>query len=225
MHAHNLETIVSLPASQHGLAGPEQGVATVTRVAEAGGWWLRLGERELEAKQAASCLLTPSVGDTVWIAGDGEHGAFVLAVLVRAGDGPATLAVPGDLELAAGGEICVRGQGGVQIETPKRLGLRSDSLELQAREGHMVFAELRAVVREVFASLARVTQVGKLLELLVDTVTQRSHNSYRAIAGVDHVEAEIIHHEASADVHINAARTLINGEDIVKMDGGQIHLG
>ena len=241
MHAHDLDTIT--PLHEPAPVGPapgsdaredarelraEQGVATVLRALgedEGGGWWLRLDTRELRAERAASCMLAPEQGDQVWVAGDGEHGIFVLAVLVRANSGPTTLSVEGDLEIAASGALRLHAESGVDLDTPGRLALNSDNLEVQAREGHLSFVSLRAVAREVFASLTRVTRVGKLLELLVDTVTQRSNNSYRAIAGVEHVQAKLINQEASADLHLSASRALINGEDIVKMDGGQIHLG
>jgi hypothetical protein len=198
-------------------AAAEQGVATVTAVHQSGGWWLRSAGRELRAELASSCLMQPKLGDQVWFAGDAEHGLFVLAVLVSATPGTTRIEAPGDLEL--------RARGRVQIEGETQLVLQTDEIQVQAREATLSFVELRAVARTVFASLARVTRVGKLLELVVDTIVQRSNNSYRAIEGVDHHSAELIVQQASKDVHVDAQRALINGKDLVKMDGAQIHLG
>lgn len=222
--AHNLSTLPQLP-SQPALA-PMQGVAVVSREAPEGGWWLRLGERELLGQRAASCLLAPAVGDQVWMAGDGEHGVFVLAVLTRASAGPTSLEVDGDLELRArGGQVRLRSDQGLELSTSGRVSVSAAAVEVQAREASFTFAKIRAVAREVFASFSRVTRVGQILELLVDTVRQRSNNSYRAIAGIDHTQAETIHYRATGDAHIEADHALINGKDLVKMDGGQIHLG
>lgn len=222
MHAHDLDRIPSLAPR----TTPSQGMATVVRVDQThASWWLRRdGELEFQAQRAASCMLSPGVGDSVWFAREGQH-AFVLAVLTCASETPSRLTVPGDLELEAGGELRLHGRAGVELSTPARLGLRSDELDVTARESTLTFAKLRASANEVFAALARVTHVGQLLELLVDTVRQRSRSSYRAIAEIEHVQAKLINHEAHADIHINAQRALINGEDIIKMDGGQIHLG
>lgn len=221
MHAHDLHSLRN-PLSPSSV---NQGIATIESLDPDRGWLLRLDGRELRAVRAASCLVAPAIGDQVWVAGDDVHGMFVLAVLTRASEGPTAVSVDGDLELRASGELRVHAEAGVELATPAGLALRADTLDAQARMGRLSFVELRAVARSVFATLARVTRVGQLLELLVDTVTQRSNNSYRSIASVDHTQAEIIHQQASADVHISAERALINGEDLVKMDGGQIHLG
>ncbi len=249
MHAQDFDTLrpsnatpaPALPSpSLHAPTGAEQGVATVLRIdpagGSAGGWWLgqgvsesgESGARELLAKRAASCLIAPEIGDQVWMAGDQTHGVFVLAILVRrdAGSSPSTISVEGDLELRAeGGVVRVRGSEGLELGTPARLSLSAGELHAQASVARFTFGELAAVARRVYASLTRVTHVGKLLELLVDKVTQRSQHSVRAIAGVDHTQAGTISLEATHDAHIRAERALINGKDLVKMDGAQIHLG
>ncbi|GEM_PF-423253 len=203
-----------------------QGVATVVRPCADGGWWLRVDAREFTAIQAASCLLTPAVGDQVWMAADSGSAAFILAVLVQARPGRATLTVDGDLELEArGGKIRIKGDAGVALETPATLDLRARELVAQAERARFSFTELRALAREVFASFQRVTHVGKLLELLVDKVTQRSRHSVRAISGVDLTQAGTIDQRSEGDLLISAERALINGKELVKMDGAQIHLG
>ena len=218
MNAEDLDNVTPLPRPAAAPEGASAGIAIV-RIAEGDGRFRveRQGQL-LAARRAASCLLEPSPGDRVWIVGEaGEH--FVSAVLER-GDATTTatkLSVPGKLVLE-GGE-------GVELNSPDHVGITSDSVRVQAREGQVVFGELRAIARQVHAALRRVTRVGEVLELLVDKVVQRSRYSHRAIEAIDHVSAGNIEYRASELMHLHAHDALINGEQLVKVDGDQIHLG
>jgi hypothetical protein len=77
----------------------------------------------------------------------------------------------------------------------------------------------------MFASLSKLTHVGNVLELLVDRVLQRSEHSTRVIAGTDQTQAQDITLDASHNVQVRSERTVVDGREIVKLDGGQIHLG
>ena len=138
----------------------------------------------------------------------------------------ATFSVPGDLELAAPrGRVRVRGGEGVEIGTAKTLELHSDEVRLSARVGRIFLQECTAVMRSMFASLTKLTHVGNLLELLVDRVLQRSENSTRVIAGTDQTQAQDITLDANHNVQVRSQRTVVDGREVVKLDGGQIHLG
>lgn len=177
-------------------------------------------------RQATSCLVEPEVGDLVLLSvPTNDAGGYLLAVLERKGN-HTKLAVPGDLELAAPrGRVRVSGEAGVELATGKTLELRSDELRVQARVGRLFFEECAAIIRSAFASLTRLTHVGEVLDLLVDRVTQRSKQSIRAIEGTDHTQAENVDIKASNDIHVHSTRTVMQGREIVKLDGGQIHLG
>lgn len=216
MHANVHELRPSITVSQ--------GVAQLARL-DAEGYWVELAGRELFARRAFGCLVAPIVGDQVWLAGDDEHGYFVIAVLVRARAGATRVEVEGEFELCASGPVRLRGEAGVELSTPTTLAMRSQVVELEAQSGMLSVTELRAVASRVVASLARVTRIGELLELLVETVTQRSENSFRVIEGVDHTQATTVQQRISQDLHIDSRRALINGGELVKMDGDQIHLG
>src|SRR3954470_9732764 len=63
------------------------------------GFAVRSPDGVLGARRAASCLLCPELGDNVLVGGENDESAFVLAVLERAGDGPARVDVDGDMQL------------------------------------------------------------------------------------------------------------------------------
>lgn len=175
-------------------------------------------------KQATSCLLEPLVGDLVLIVGAlDDPGGHLLAVLERDSDA-ATLALPGTLDISAE-RLRLRGRSGIELHSERSLDLHADEARLQARSASMVLQRCSVVVRSMFASLSKLTHVGHVLELLVDRVLQRSDHSTRVIAGSDHTQARDIQLDAEANVQVHSQRTVVDGREIVKLDGGQIHLG
>jgi hypothetical protein len=177
-------------------------------------------------RQATSCLIEPELGDLVLLAVPAnDPGGYLLAVLEREST-KTTLVAPGDLVITAPrGRVSVAASEGLELATPKQLGVRADELQVQARSGRMFLDECAAVVRSMFASLTKLTHVGEVLELLVDRVTQRSKHSIRAIEGLDHTQAENLDFKVENNVHVRATRTVVNGTEVVKVDGKQIHLG
>lgn len=184
------------------------------------------GGRTRLVRQATSCLIEPELGDLVLLAVPAnDPGGYLLAVLEREGK-QATIAAAGDLVITAPrGRVSVAASEGVELATPKQLGVRADELHVQARSGRVFLDECAAIVRSMFASLTKLTHVGEVLELLVDRVTQRSKHSVRAIEGLDHTQAQNVDLQAHNLVRVRADQTVINGSEVVKVDGGQIHLG
>lgn len=230
MHAHDLElaTPPRLP-SDPPLAlpiAPYQGIATVTHAAPEGGWIVDDGRQRRTIRRAASCPLEPAVGDRVWVVGEAAGSLYAIAVLERARPSePATLAFAGDVAIAAGGRLTLHAADGLDLVTPATTTVSAGELHVQARKGTTAIEELSIFARTVFASLARLTHVGQVLELLVDRVTQRSKHSIRAIEGIDHTSAETIDYRAERAAHVRAEHAIVDGKELVKLDGGQIHLG
>lgn len=177
-------------------------------------------------RQATSCLIEPEVGDLVLLTVPAKDpGGYLLAVLEREGT-QATICAPGDLVVSAPrGRMSFAAREGVGLTTPQTLELRADEVRVQARSARLFLDECAAIVRSMFASLTKLTHVGEVLDLLVDRVTQRSKHSTRAIEGLDHTQAQTVDFKAENNVHVHATRTVVNGREIVKIDGGQVHLG
>ncbi len=225
MHAHDLEPVTPLTLAPPAAAGPVSGFAIVVGEHPEGGWQLEGGPAPGVARRAASCLLAPAIGDRVWVVGDADQGVYVVAVLERKSQDSAVLTFEGDATLRTAGQLTLDATRGVAIQTPAAVGVVADEVQVQARAGRAIFQELNVIARAVFASLRKVTRVGEVLELLVDRVTQRSKHSVRSIEGIDQTQAHSIDMRAQATAHIQATHALVNGKDLVKMDGGQIHLG
>ena len=220
MHAHDLAAPTPLPIA------PYQAIATVIDTAPEGAFVVDDGRAHRTIQRAASCPLEPAVGDRVWVVGEAAGSLYAIAVLERARPSePATLAFPGDVAITAGGHLTLHAKDGLDLVTPGTTTVSAGELDVRARTGRAAIEELSLFARSVFASLAKLTHVGQVLELLVDRVTQRSQHSMRAIEGLDHTSAQTIDYRAERAAHIRAEHAIVDGKELVKLDGGQIHLG
>lgn len=222
MHAHDLDHAAPLPLP----IAPYQALATVVEAPADGGFIVDDGRQRRQIHRAASCPLEPAVGDRVWVVGEAAGKLYAIAVLERAEpSAPAVLAFPGDVALTAGGRLTLTAEDGLDLATPAEASVSAGELHVTARTGRAAIEELSLFARTVRASLDKLTHVGRALELFVDRVTQRSEHSVRAIAGVDRTSAQTIDYRAEHAAHVRAEHAIVDGKELVKLDGGQIHLG
>lgn len=217
MQAHSLDVIPLHPA-------PHQGVAKVTR-ADGRGLWCDDGRTERRAERAASCLLAPEVGDRVWMVTEPGQGCYVLAVLQRAGRGPAPLTVDGDARLAVRGALAIEAEGNMRMTSGGALGMGADEVDIRASRGTMAMEQFSVAVGSLLGTLGSVKLVGRWLESSYERVVQRVKRSYRHVEQTDHLRANEIDHRAEENAHLRAKNALVSARQLVKVDGEQVHLG
>jgi hypothetical protein len=225
MHAREQKLeLVSAPT-------PEPGQRTAVIVAqgpesEAPGrtWMVEDRGQQREARPAASCLLEPAVGDLVWIVVEGER-CYVLAVLERSADVPATLRIDSDAALCIDGRLEIHAAADLQLRSDRQVGITGDEIQVQARAGKVFVRECTAVLRSLLTHATSSTLVAKLVETVADRVSTSSKTSYRNVAEIDQLHAGIIDHQAVEAARIAADKVIINGGEIAKIEAGQIHLG
>ena len=103
--------------------------------------------------------------------------------------------------------------------------MTSEDFTLRAREATTLIDRLHAVGRDVTASIGQVKLVGNLLESFVDRVTQFAKNTLRVVEGADHVRSGVADYQAEQTMSLRGRQLLATAEELVKVDGGQIHLG
>lgn len=202
---------------------PSQGRATVVEL-DADAIVLERGAQRFGAQRAASCLLSPEPGDRVWFVAE-QAEVHVIAVLERAATSPAQLRVDGDAQLQASGRLSIDGAAGLELRSEAQVAVNADELQLRARLGRIVFEQCSAVLRTLFTHVGEATFVAKLLETLADRVRAHAKTSHRTVESLDHLEAGAIDYRAEREVQISASHTLVRASELVKVDGGQIHLG
>lgn len=199
-------------------AAPMHGVGTVLAVDGDGRCRVATAQGELRVSLAASCLLAPEAGDVVWLAGDFAQGMYVTAVLERgAARASSRVVLPAGAVLeSADGAMTLKAQ---------RLTLAGEQLAVQGKRAAIAIDKVTGVGREVTWSFGRVKLIADMLESFADRVSQFSRWSQRTVAGMDQVRATQVDYRAEQMMQLHAGNLVADAENLVKLDGEQIHMG
>lgn len=179
-----------------------------------------------QARRSVSCLLEPLVGDKVLLVTDTEGGDYVLAVLERSADQLATLNLPGDTQInAQTGRLSLSARDGIAMASAREIAMQSGSLKVEALKGEVTVHELSLVGEAWRSCVDRVKSVGKTFDSILERCHQRVSRSYRVVDEMDQVKAGQIDYQADSSLQLHAKYTLMTADELVKVDGEQIHLG
>ena len=181
---------------------------------------------DVRARRATSCLLDPAVGDLVLVAVLPRGHAYVLAVLEREEGAPGTLVSDGSLRVdVRRGTLGLAASEGVHVVAGKDVSLVAPALHGRAADAHVGLDRLSYVGAFVRAQLDRAKLLGKSLDTVFERISSRAKRSHRVVEEADHLRAERIDYAASSAIHLKGQTAVITAEQLVKVDGDQIHLG
>ncbi|NDJ56385.1 DUF3540 domain-containing protein [Enterobacteriaceae bacterium 4M9] len=170
-------------------------------------------------RRAASCLLTPELGDTVLIVQSDNDTLWLLAVLERAS--PENLS-----HIGVNGSLCISTIGGsLTLESERQLALSGQDLQMTAERGRCAIDTLEFEGEEVSARVGIGRWVGNRCESVWQTVTQLSQTLFRQVKQTEHVRAGQLDYQAEDYLRLHARNTLISAKDITRIDSEQIHVG
>lgn len=163
----------------------------------------------LIARQAASCLLAPVIGDRVLVYVDGEE-AFILAVLVRSADHAAEIAVPG-VE-----RVVLSAKGRLDIHAP-HVSIGTGRLDVVAKAlfqaGDRLTSHFRriteTVVDKVIGARTITTQAETRTAAIRDVELLSAGTLVQTIDSVSTQKSEIALMTAKRDVRIDAERVSV----------------
>jgi len=198
---------------------PWQGPGVVCAAAE-GAWVVNADTGSFTARVAASCLLQPQVGDTVWCCGvvsdAGGTGTaqtaryWLTQVLERAPADQARVTLPAGSTLdAADGRLSLRADS---------MQVRSQRLELVCEQGTVIGAAWEAVV-------GAVQLTGQTLRSFFDRVNHTARHHQRVTSGIDSVQAGTLDLRADQLATLQGEHVLVQGERLIKQRAAQIHMG
>lgn len=180
----------------------------------------------VRATRAASCLLAPQPGDTALVVTTRSGARWVIAVLARAERSEGRLEWTGDLSLRVReGRLLLAAQAGVDVVTARAVTVASASLDLSAGEGRVAVERFACVGDRVELDVDDARVRGLRLDLSLDRVSSRVNRAFRVVAEVDQLRAGQVDHSAETVMHLRAKNTVLTAEELVKVDGEQIHLG
>ncbi|MRG94288.1 DUF3540 domain-containing protein [Polyangium spumosum] len=204
----------------------EQVIQETARVVADKPLLLRAGSVEYRAERAASCLLCPAVGDEVLVALLPDRRAFVLAVLTRDAAKRSEVRVDGDLLIASNsGRVSVSGPEGVAVVTPGDVEMVAGKITLRSAATALASEAITVVGKAVVMELDRVKLGARTLDSVLERFTQKVKRAIRTVEETDHLRAERIDYAAEKSLAVSAENAVVTARELVKMDGGQIHLG
>ena len=202
-------------ASEQPLAG-QWFIGTVS-ADEGGALVVQSGSLRLPASRAASCLLAPAAGDSVACLRAPPRDTWVLAVLQREEGTPQVLRCDGDMRLEV--------RDGTLALNAARIELRTELLDASARRSTLATDSADVVARQLSLVASRIKMVGALLSSVVDRVEHFGKNYLRHTDGMDKVSATHVEVQAQQLMRLEGEHALINGRELVKARGAQIHFG
>jgi len=177
-------------------------------------------------RRAASCLLKPQVGDTVLLSGPDSYRVFLIAVLEQAYAAVSRIEVDGALVLGGNAHpVAIESEGEVRLRSGTRLAMSAGQWALQADTADCRTDELRFTAKSVEATAGTTRFFGKVLETVADRIVQMARNTLRIVDEMDQSRVRHLDCKASDTVRIHGRHTMVTGQDLVKVDASQIHMG
>ncbi|MCX5590773.1 DUF3540 domain-containing protein [Alcaligenes endophyticus] len=150
---------------------------------------------------AASCLLQVNVGDTVLISGPDTERVYIIAVITQA---DAT-------------QACIRTSGA--------LAIHSQSLSLEAEQGHWKVEHLHYQGKKLHASLQTIKVLSRILENVVDRLRTMARCSVKVTKESEQLHVGTYSLKAEHKARLHSQFTSVTASELVKVDAKQIHMG
>jgi hypothetical protein len=179
---------------------------------------------QFEAERAVSCLVLPEVGDTVLLAVPPRGSLFVLAVLERRHEGGLSIESERDITLRTkGGLVFV---GAREVETRSALvKTTAHRLETSGVEASWSFARLELVTGVLHANAERVKAVLGMFDAVLERASQHVKRSYKIVEELEMTRAKEVSLQVERAYRVRSQNTLMDAEQVVKVQAEQIHLG
>lgn len=156
----------------------------------------------LAARRAASCLVSPELGDTVLCCADDNGQATILAVIERQAP---------NLPL--------------QLHTSCPISLQAPEFHFTSQVFNIDSTEMTVNV-SLFKRIAdRVEDVVEYLNLNVNSLFTRAKRSIKHVEDIDDTRAGHLRLESDTIAHLHGEVTVVSGEKLVQLQSQQIHMG
>jgi hypothetical protein len=179
----------------------------------------------VRAERARSCLVPPREGDTVLLATSAGGRSWVLAVLASS-SAETAVEVGGDLQIRCRrGRLDLGARDGMSLTSAGDLAATAGAIRVRAVDGDVGVSRLTVVARYLASEIDRVKSVAKSFDGYFERLSQRVKSSFRTVEEIDQLSAGQIDYRAGGLASLRSQSTVMTAEELVKIDGGQVHLG
>jgi hypothetical protein len=181
--------------------------------------------RTVAAGRAASCLLTPTMGDRV-LAVYVEDEVYILAVLEKQHSETSEISIDGDVTMSfPNGKLEITAREGMSFRTGEDLSLIAGRLGVSAASLLAAFQNIALFGDAVEAHLLNIKLFSKRLESRVETAVQHFMSRHTKVDGLDSLNAGSIKQTAKNLMSFQSLFAFIKAKKNVKIDGKQIFMG
>lgn len=179
-----------------------------------------------EAQRAVSCLVQPEHGDRVLVTIDETGSCFVLAILERTSGAAQRVMLAGDAEICAPqGRIGFAARDGIVLASPQSIEITATDLQVNAAEGRFVVNRATYTGSWLRSCVANIKLAATSLDSVLDRWTQQVRQSLRRVDELEQVRAGQIDYQAQDTFSLHGSNTMMTADNLVKVDGKQIHVG
>jgi hypothetical protein len=185
---------------------------------------VQVHSRLLDVQVAASCLLQPSAGDLVAFAEAGPH-VWVLHVLQRAVHAPAIVELPAGatLQTASGSDLHL--QAATLKVNAEYVDVQANRSRLRGSTSEIVLETCLSVVQSFEAVWQQARLVGKQWFSVFDQHQSHAREHRRNSEQLDAVQAAVVDIRGKSLASIHSEHVAVDAKQLVKIRGGQIHMG
>jgi hypothetical protein len=185
-----------------------------------------VGGQTRQIRCAASCLLTPNLGDTVLVAlGQNDHSSFVLSVLLQADDEGGDLLLPGGTVLKATKDQFEIESPNLRMTATKSFNVTSPLVLMKSYFADLSVDFLRAKMISAESHISRMKGFAGAVSWTVNRMVQKVRNSVCEVDELMEVRAGRQRTTVEGACHTQARHVSMTAEGSVKIDGEKIDLG
>jgi hypothetical protein len=126
--------------------------------------------------------------------------------------------------LGCGGDLTIAPAGVLQLQAA-RVGLKAGTLEIATQTATLATDTADVVGRRLTLAGTTVKVIGSVLSTVMDRVQHFSRHYLRTTEGIDRVAATHVEVEARQLMRLEGEHALVNGRELIKARGAQIHFG
>lgn len=180
----------------------------------------------VSALRSLGCLLEPEPGDTVLLALDARGKNYILTVLERENQSPATVSAPGDMRIrAANGSLDLAANQGVNLLTPETASVTARELAVTAARAEVSLDKASFFSRILNANTDACRFIGRTVEQIAGNMVQRFTRCVRKVEELDQTRAGTADYQGEQLMNLRGGQTVMTAKETVRVDGERILMG
>ena len=181
---------------------------------------------EVKASKSVSCLVEPLPGDTVLLSQTASGKCYVLSILEREDQGPASLVFDGDVDLKARqGRLRLAAQEGIDLVSAKDTALISTQLSVNSVQAEVNIQQLSFFGNFLQGRIQKIKLIGQACDSVFERVSQRVKRCYRRVEELEQLTAGQLNYRVKKLMSLRGKYSVLTAEEDVRIDGDKILMG